>query len=226
MSIVIKDQFLEAGEYFKAEYPKNVIYIHHTAGGHRPDWVIHGWDTDDHSSGKARIVATAFVIGGLSISNGESEYDGKIYRAFDEKYWAHHLGTKFSNNTTLNKKSIGIELCNYGPLTLGKNGVFYNYVNKPVPKEMVVTLDAPFRGFKHYHAYTDKQIQATKDLIIDLNSRYPETNFGTPLLSAMGFEVNADAKSGKAGIYSHSNVRSDKFDMSPQPKLIAMLKSL
>jgi len=231
MDIVIKDQILGNGEFYSTETKKDTLYFHHTAGSHRPDWVINGWDTDDNvnsATGKKtpRAVGTSFVIGGISTTDKNADFDGVIYRAFNEKYWTHHLGTKYANNTTLNKQSIGIEVCNYGPLTLGKDGVFYNYVNKPVPKEMVVKLDKIFKGFLYYHAYTDKQIQTLKDLSIFLKSKFPEITFNTPLTSVEGFELSNDAKSGKPGIYSHTNVRSDKFDMSPQPKLIEMIKTL
>ena len=41
-----------------------------------------------------------------------------------------------------------------------------------------------------------------------------------------GFELNTDALAGKPGIWSHTSVRKDKFDVHPQDELIAMLKSL
>ena len=41
------------------------------------------------------------------------------------------------------------------------------------------------------------------------------------------FEFNNDAYYGRTyGIWSHSNVRKDKFDVSPQPDLLDMLVSL
>jgi len=91
---------------------------------------------------------------------------------FLKKNWAHHLGTKATNNVTLNKQSIAIEICNYGPITKSTDGKFYNYVNKPVPTEMVVELATPFQGYKFYHKYTDKQIASLKELLIDLSARF------------------------------------------------------
>lgn len=225
------DKFLEKGEFYEEVFEKFTIYLHHTAGGHRPDWVISTWDTDDEvdKTGKKspRSVATAFVIGGLSTRDPkDNSWDGKIYRAFDDKYWAHHLGTTLANNRTLNKNSVAVEICNYGPLTKGGDGKFYTYVNSQVPADQVVTLDQPFRGYKHYHAYTDKQIAATKDFILAMKAKYPKTSLKTPLLTVAGFELNLNATKGVAGVYTHSNVRKDKFDLSPQPKLLAMLKEI
>jgi N-acetyl-anhydromuramyl-L-alanine amidase AmpD len=227
----IIDKFLEKGEYFQQIFNKTTIYLHHTAGGHRADYVIEGWDTDDTVDEKigtktARIVATAFVVGGKSSTDGNTAFDGKVYRAFDEQLWAHHLGTTFANNKPLNQASIGIEICNYGPLRLSNSGVFFNYVDKPVPADQVVKLDKPFRGYIYYHAYTDAQLNSVKELIIELRNKYPSIPLVTPLLSVDGFELSVNAKKGVPGIYSHSNVRTDKFDMSPQPKLIQMIKEL
>ena len=40
------------------------------------------------------------------------------------------------------------------------------------------------------------------------------------------FELNPLTYSGYPGIWTHTNIRTDKTDMSPQPNLIKMLKSL
>ena len=40
------------------------------------------------------------------------------------------------------------------------------------------------------------------------------------------FLLNNDALAGKPGVWTHTNVRKDKFDCSPQDNLIAMIKSL
>lgn len=229
--MIITDKFLGDGEYYKEVTEKDTIYLHHTAGSHRPDWVIAGWDADDTidpttKKKKPRAVATSFVIGGIAINN-DNTFDGTIYRAFDEQYWAHHIGSTNANNKTLNKKSIGIEICNYGPITKSKDGKFYNYVNGLVPKDHVIELEKPFRGYKYYHKYSDNQIAAVKFLIQHLISKYPKIKKTTPLVNFDGFELNNDVINGvKYGIVSHSNIRKDKFDISPQPNMINMLKNL
>jgi hypothetical protein len=44
---------------------------------------------------------------------------------------------------------------------------------------------------------------------------------------AEAFEFNSDAYYAKQyGLWSHTNVRKDKFDCFPQPELVEMLKQL
>jgi N-acetyl-anhydromuramyl-L-alanine amidase AmpD len=213
--LLVTDRFLEDRQYGKEVTAKNTIYIHHTAGNSRADLVIDGWASNDVR------VGTAYVIGGKD--SRVADMDGKIYRAFDDKHWCHHLGTKLRNNLALNQQSVGIEVCAWGPLTM-KNGKFYNYVNREVHIDEVCVLDKPFRGFKFYHAYTPKQIEALRDLILNISLRH-----NIPLKkvwTADSFEMSDAACEGKAGIYTHTNVRSDKSDMFPMPELINMLNSL
>jgi len=227
----IVDKLLPPGEFYNEVIEKDTIYIHHTAGGHRPDWTIDGWAKDRNKAGGKLPVATAYVIGGISITDKNTEFDGIVYRAFDDSLWAHHLGCKESNNTVLNNKSIGIEICNYGPLTKTKEGIFLNYVNKAVPSDMVIELENPFRGFKFYHKYTDAQLKALKELMVFIANKHPKINLkqGLQLFISQGegaFDINQGALKGVPGIWSHGNVRKDKFDTCPQPQLIDLIKQL
>ncbi|MEM7037224.1 MAG: N-acetylmuramoyl-L-alanine amidase, partial [Bacteroidota bacterium] len=270
--------YLESNEFFHEEIPKTTIYLHHTAGSYRPDYVVNGWERDKTSSGAARRVGTAYVIGGMSTRSGNKDWDGKVVEAFPPEKWAHHLGIRASNNSLLNKRSVGIEICNYGPLTKGVDGEFYTYVHSKVPKNQVVDLGFEFRGYQYYHAYTDAQIEATKNLLYLLAGK-----FNIDLAKGMKTMLNADSytkpanqtteelqkwlnqhgfygRNGKAlvedgeygantefasmaymdskrnpvraflldesalngapGVWTHTNVRKDKFDLSPQPKMI------
>jgi hypothetical protein len=278
MEYIIKH--LQNTEYSPTRTPKDTIYLHHTAGSHRPDWVIDAWSQDKDKTGNRIRVATSYVIGGISTRNGESSFDGKVYEAFSPNFWAHHLGIKAKNNTILNQKSIGIEICNYGPLTMSRDGRFFTYVKSEIPDSMVVELPIPFRGSKYYQAYTSAQIESTRALIIDLSEKFnidlsrglkkeiqkfeliaPE--FRTVLqkqiwLNRNGFtdqegkkltedgkdgartqaafnkysnrpnplELNGDALAGTPGIWSHTNVRTDKSDIFPQPEILQMIRSL
>lgn len=168
---IIKNH-LPSDEYFPNKTEKDTIILHHTAGSHRPDWVVNAWDKDRSKGGKPSRVGTHYVIGGLSTRDNNADWDGKIVEAVPLDGWIHHIGSKNSNNVELNKKSIGIEICNYGPLTKSKDGVYYTYVNSVVPEDQVIDLGKNFRGYRYYHNYTDKQIKSLKYLINKLSERY------------------------------------------------------
>lgn len=228
----IVDYLLPKEEYYSEVTPKNTIYLHHTAGGHRPDFSINSWDKDALQDGRVLHVATSYVIGGKSTTDGSTDYDGKIYRAFDDKFWAHHLGTSYQNNGVLNKQSIGIEICNYGPLKLGKDRNLYNYVNKPVPRDQAVELGSEFKGYKFYHKYTETQLKATKELILDIAKRH-NIDPRAGLVEAIkmqgikkAFDIQVNAQIGRPGIWTHVNVLATKFDCFPQEDFIEMLLSL
>ena len=168
----VKKQYLPDDEYFPEVTDKKSIVLHHTAGSHRPDWVVSAWDRDKTKGGKALRVATHYVVGGKSTRDGNGDWDGVIIEAFDLKYWAHHLGTKNNNNSQLNKQSIGIEICNYGPLTKSQDGQFFTYVNSKVDEKDVIDLGKNWRGYRYYHNYTDKQIESVKYIIQSVSDKY------------------------------------------------------
>lgn len=200
----ITDNLLPDNQYYKEKTFKKQIVLHHTAGGSSAVNTIHGWTCNPEK------VGTAFVIDGA----------GQIFRAFDPDYWAHHLGLKTATNTALNKASIGIEVCNWGQLVL-KDGKFYNYVNKEVHADQVVKI-SKFRCFEYYHKYTDAQLESLKWLIQELCAKYSIDR----KYNAGMFELNSEALAGNNGIYTHVSYRADKNDMSPQPNLINVLKSI
>jgi len=169
--MTVKDIFLDIDEYYPTDFNKSIIYLHHTAGGHRPDWVVNGWNKDSNANGSTRRIATSYVVGGTSTRNGDTDWNGVVVRCFPESNWAWHLGANGTNGM-FDKTSIGIEICNYGYLTSSKNGQFFNYVNSSVPENQVVELGVPFRGFKFYHKYTDEQLDSVRSLLIDLGNRF------------------------------------------------------
>lgn len=208
-------------QYIKEEYKKTQIYLHHTAGNSNPLAVFKYWGEN-----KERI-ATCVVVGGKpGVSKGW--IDGEVVQGFSAKYWAYHLGLKESTfqkygtpYRSLDKTSIGIEICNWGQLTY-KNGKFYNYVNREVPKDEVTELPVTYRGFKFYHTYTDAQIATVKELLIAW-----KTHFNIPIhYNPDIWDITPRALKGEPGVYTHNSVRIDKVDVSPQPNLIEMLKSL
>jgi N-acetyl-anhydromuramyl-L-alanine amidase AmpD len=231
----IYDNLLTDEEYYKEEISKNTLWLHHTAGGSRPDWTIGGWEKDfqKDENGNAELdsfgkqipvrVGTQYVIGRRSSSSDDKSWDGKILRAFDDKYWAYHLGIS-RNSRMLNSRSIGIEICNYGPLTLNNNGVFFNYVNRPIRENEVIELETPFRGYKYWEKYTDLQLENLRKLILHLSSKWG-IQYDKGIYDLNWFEYN-ERWFTTGGLRTHTQVRRDKFDLFPQPELIQVLNSL
>jgi hypothetical protein len=212
VSIEILQERLSNAQYFHEESEKKQIYLHHTAGNGNPVAVSRWWNSNGDR------IATAFVIGER----------GSIVQCFSSKHWAYHLGIdsqdfsahglKYQN---LNKLSVGIEVCNWGPLKL-KDGKYYNYVKGVVDPSMVTTLDTPYKGNIHWYKYTDEQIESTRQLVEYLCDTYdiPKT------YRSEIFAIDKEAFKGTAGIYTHNSVRKDKADIYPCPRMIKMLQSL
>jgi N-acetyl-anhydromuramyl-L-alanine amidase AmpD len=203
--------------YVKEEVPKRTIFLHHTAGNGNPYQVVEWWRK------QANQVATAYIIGGFG------QYDGKLIQTFDDKYWAWHLGLKQanlprgSNNKVLNAQAIAIEMCSWGPL-VKKGDKFYSYAGTVVPYEQVATLAIPFRGYIYYQAYSQKQLETLKLLLLYLIDKYQISKENNHLTEM--FQVTRDALLGKDGIWGHCSVRLDKWDVFPDPHLIQVLENV
>lgn len=215
---ILQYEFPET-QYVKEQTSKNQIYLHHTAGNPSGIGVFNWWKSTTEK------VATCVAISGKS----NSTKDGQIVQGFSSKFWAYHLGLKTSAFQkfklpfkSLDKTSIGVEICNWGWVTETKRG-WETYVGTLVPESEVVEYSEPFKGRKHYQKYTDAQIESVRQLLVYWNKVY-----GIPI-SYKGDEIfNLDkrALAGEAGVYTHCSVRDDKSDIHPQAEMIEMLKSL
>ena len=230
--LVIDRAYLDSNEYVR-DYgkiePKN-FFIHHTAGWNNPYNTIKSWNKD-----KRGRVGTQYCIGGTSVKKGkygDDKYNGTVVECFPDNYIGWHLGKVGDFN--MSKYSSAVEINNFGYATK-KDGKYYNYVNVEVPEEMICDLGYEFKGYQYWHAYTPEQIKSLELLIKHVRKIYPKIDIlaGLPQLLKDGvhpkdaFDFNKDAYYGKVnGLWTHTNVRKDKFDMSPQPNLVKMLKEL
>lgn len=203
---------LSNDQFFQEEHPKKQIYLHHTAGG--PSAV----SVASYFQQKEGKVATAFVIGS----------DGTIVQLFSSKHWAYHLGLKpevFAEKgvdyKSLDKISIGIEICNYGPLAK-RNGYFYNYVGGKMDRSQITELKSKYKGHIWWQRYTDEQIESTRQLLVYLCDTYGISKEYADVI----FDIDKRALKGENGIFTHNSVRHDKSDIYPCPRMIEMLKNL
>ena len=156
-------------QYLQTNYEKVQIYLHHTAGAASGVSVFNSWAKNSIR------VATCVCVSG----KGANEGDGRIVQGFSSKDWAYHLGLKSDvfkqrgiKYQSLDKISIGIEINNFGYLKKDSEGNFRTYVNSIIPKEDVIELDEPYRGYKYWHNYTDAQIESVRKLLLFWNQSY------------------------------------------------------
>lgn len=217
----IKMDTLPDDQYVKEETNKNTIYIHHTASSADAEGVRNYWASNEEA------VGTAFIIAGRDTGTTKWK-DGEIVQCFSSKYWAWHLGLKADKmpaghapSRQLNSQAIGIELCNWGYLSKNASGEFINYAGGKVPADQVVELE--YNGQKYWHTYTEAQIESLRQLLLFLGDKWKIP------LEYKGFEMfslNDRAFKGEPGIWTHTSVRTDKWDCFPMPELITMLESL
>ena len=227
--LTIDRQYLDKDEYVR-DYGKIEplgFFIHHTAGWDNPYNTVSNWNRD-----KRGRVATQYCIGGTNVKGKSAKYDGVVVECFPNNYLGWHLGKV--GNFQISKMSGGVELNNFGYLKK-KGDKYYTYVNTEVQPEFVCDLGYKFRGHQYWHAYSNKQIESLRLLILHLRDIYPKMDLvnGLPKLLKEGvapadaFEFNSDAYNAKQfGLWTHTNVRKDKFDCFPQPELVEMLKQL
>lgn len=210
-------------EHYNAKVTKKTqIVLHHTAGSHRPDYTIQGW------AATSTRVGAHLVIGGKSTS-GDATYDGAVYQCVDYKYWLWHLGLKAGTcqapHGAVDGASVGIEICNYGALTKQADGTFLHYLNKPVPQDQVVDLGFEWRGYQYWHAYTDAQLATLKEFIPQLSATLGFSLEKGKVWTVDDFKFDPNGYMQKPLAF-HVSYRTDKVDLNPQPKLIAMLNEI
>jgi len=216
----VHKHYLPKEQYVDEPTDKDYLFLHHTAGWHNPYKTVDDWAKDQRGK-----IATEFVIGGPSVRGNDDQYDGELVHCIPQGCYAWHLGK--TGSSYMHKHSIGVELCNFSYAVDGKT-----YVKTPIEPKQIVTLENAFKGHKTWHAYSDKQIETLKAFILWIADR-DNIDIHAGLIAeikntgAKAFDFNADAYKGKIkGLWTHGNVRKDKFDLFPQPELIDMLLSL
>jgi len=211
-------------KYFKEEFNKTQVILHHTVGS-TVEGSISSWIKNKDKIGTAIIIAR----------------DGTPYQLFESKYWAYHLGAGDHNQ---DRRSIGIEIDNWGGLTPG-SGILKTYRSektKLFPWRLKVlnpskyytvygnAVNVPlqyypnygFRGYKYFEKYTNEQIQTVGELLLFWRQKY-----GIPLqYNDDMWNISENAKIGIPGVWTHVSFRPDKSDCSPQPELIDMLQTI
>lgn len=174
--------------YFQEQFDKDGIVYHHTASNGDPLGVIDFWNNDKVE------VATAYIIG----------FDGKIYQTFeDDKHWAYHIKT---DRLSTEKRTIGIEYMNVGPIGLNEFKGYFDTYGKFYGREQIIDL-GNWRDYRYFVPYTQEQIKSGKDLTNHLCQKHNiEKNF---LENFFEFSPNNITFKGLMG---HCSLRADKTD--------------
>jgi len=203
---------LPVDQYFNIPQVKSSVVLHFTAGGSVAGAVA-AWRSD------LLQVGTAYIV----------DREGAIFEIFPPQCWAYHLGIRGADaEHREDKRSIGIELVNFGPLRYqsrvpgqdptGRDGTLYCWPNiwrTPycLGHETGKYIKQEYRGEKYFATYTERQITAASALTAYLCDRFRiEPRF----LQATGLEeFNLQKAMAHKGILSHQNYRSDKTDVGP-----------
>ena len=129
-ALQITKHYMPKGTYFEGPVKKQWIFLHHTAGWENPYQVADMWARDNRGN-----VATEFILGGQSVKNGNTKFDGELIQCFPEGGYGWHTGT---GNSVMHRNSVAIEVCNMGQIVNGKT-----YVNTPADPSQVVKLTKP-----------------------------------------------------------------------------------
>lgn len=203
------------------------IVLHHTAGWENPLSVVKMWNND--SIGR---IGTHYVIGGQKVTDNSAIHDGLVVRCIPDLGWnAWHLG---GGPIGQNHASIGIEICSAGILKALPSGQKRTWFGQNANELQICKLDKPFRGSSYYHRYSEAQLLALKELLIEQANMHNidltegligDIRKGMKFADALNKPVQNEDGLVK-GLYSHTNFRRDKSDVFPQPELLDMLMSI
>jgi N-acetyl-anhydromuramyl-L-alanine amidase AmpD len=199
---------LAAKEFFPDVTPKSLVVLHFTAGTSARS-AFETWRNDPQH------VATAYLV----------DSDGKIYEVFPPSRWAAHLGVKGTNHLH-DRRSIGIEIANVGPLVPAADdrGALNWWPPKSKNHPEFTTkfcsvddrdryVESAFRGKSHFASFPNVQVDAVASLVRHVCDRFAIPRVLPPLPQRFTCDVGAFASF--KGVCTHANFRQDKWDIGP-----------
>ncbi len=187
-------------EYMPTVCNKDLIVLHFTAG-RTAQSAFNTWTQ------RQERVATAYLVG----------TNGSIYQLFDPSHWAFHLGIQGSGGTH-DRRSIGIEIVNVGPLKRAANNgkVLYWWPNDWKTrwchlKDDSKYLESTYRGIGYFATYPEEQLVAVVQLVHYLCDRFEIPREIPPTDRLQEFDTPYFDKF--KGVAAHQNFRKDKWDV-------------
>ena len=188
--------------FYTQEYPKSQIVLHFTEGNLHGDLATLMKD-DQH-------VSVPLVVA----------RDGGIYRLFSPDYWAFNIGPNpIQDHKEVSRKSVAIELSNYGPLKLKGNDLYNGYGDIYCTldeKDAYIKLDKPWGNdgdfYVYFASFSDEQYDGLIILLRYLTAKYNIPRAFLP--ESVRYQPTSQAVTFK-GIVTHANYRKDKADIGP-----------
>jgi N-acetyl-anhydromuramyl-L-alanine amidase AmpD len=195
---------LPATQYWAASHPKEAIVLHFTAGttasGAYQQWIQ-----------TPVRVATPYIV----------DRNGTIFELFSPDHWAHHLGIR-NDGWQQDKRTIGIEIVNVGPLRRdARNPQQWNWwppasrfeTKYCLREETDRYVERTYRREPAFATYADAQMEAVRALVAQLCERYSIPRTIPDSVRREAFEPSYYR--GFRGIAAHQNFRADKSDIGP-----------
>lgn len=185
------NQVKDFNNYIDTPTIKNKIVIHGTFGGTGTGTI--SW----FKNGSGQGVSTHFII----------DQNGKIYRLFDQEYFAYHAGGNFRQ---LSRQSFGIQIVNWLNVTKDSRGVFYSWTGKVIQPERVKQVQT-WRGKEYFQTITQNQHKSLEYLLKYLCQKYDiKKKF------YRNYDENLPVNNSNfSGILQHSTFHKTKMDFEP-----------
>lgn len=184
--------------FIREKKKKDLIVLHFTAGT-TVEGAFQSWKTSDIRIG------TAYIM----------DQNGAVFEIFDPDYYALHLGVKGSYDQ--DRRSIAIEIVNPGPLKKIGDDLCYwprNFTAKYCTiHEKEKYVQASYRGFEYYAAYTPAQLDAIPKMVKLVCTQH-NIPYRIPPEDKRD-KCDLEYFSSFTGVASHQNFRPDKFDVGP-----------
>ena len=177
--------------YILQKTNKRAIVLHGTFSGNAKGTI------DWFSGGGQKGVSTHYIIG----------QDGKIYKLFNEDYFAYHCGKDFRK---LSQQSIGIQIVNWLFLQKKDDNKYYTWTNKTLNGENVFESKL-WRGYKYWQKLNKQQLESISNLVKHL-CKQNKINVNNIAITKQDMgDVNSFN-----GVCFHSTFHPTKYDFVPE----------
>ncbi|MFA6422230.1 MAG: N-acetylmuramoyl-L-alanine amidase [Candidatus Buchananbacteria bacterium] len=181
---------IDEANYFHEICQKDLIVLHFTAG--------YNWQGAWATFAAPGKMSTPYIV--------DLTGPKHIVKLYDEKFWSYHLGIKEDRQHLNDKRSIGIEIVNIGPVW-NKDGRWVDYLGKEWPESEIVK--GKNRGADGGVKFPDEQVIAVAQLVNYLCQKYKIKK----VIPAERINCQWPGIGNFKGIATHQMFRKDKYDL-------------